>query len=325
MTAPSPSHNDAVHADAVAWLRFDEEEGGGGIRAALFQTSGDGEPVAFCFGRIDLRDPSIRNAENPRNAALSALAGALLRAADPPPPLALALADELPDSMSGGSLPPTRRVSRAELDNAEPFDRAAIALTEAFADPSVQALSSQPGLMSVTSLTALPESLASPAGVPSADSSAPNADPRGLTLAERLWRALAAPLKDARPGWDVRLDWAEDLMPFQVEGVNALVSSERLLLADDMGLGKTLQTIAAARILKAQRKIASCLVVAPSSLLDQWRREIEKWAPELSAIIIRGSLSDRATWWKARPGGPQPPHRPNGQGERDQVLLRRHH
>ena len=114
-------------------------------------------------------------------------------------------------------------------------------------------------------------------------------------------------------------------MPFQVEGVNALVSSERLLLADDMGLGKTLQTIAAARILKAQRKIASCLVVAPSSLLDQWRREIEKWAPELSAIIIRGSLSDRATWWKARPGGPQPPHRPNGQGERDQVLLRRHH
>ena len=301
MPASSPSRNDAVHADAVAWLRFDEEEAGGGIRAALFQTSGDGEPTAFCFARIDLRDPSIRNAENPRNAALSALAGALFRAADPPPPPALALADELPDSLSGGArpLPPMRRVSRAELENAEPFDRAAIALAEAFADPSVQALSSQPGLMSVTSLTSLPGSLASP-GVPSADSSAPNADPRGLTLAERLWRALAAPLKDARPGWSVRLEWVGDLMPFQMEGVNALVSSERLLLADDMGLGKTLQTIAAARILKAQRKIASCLVVAPSSLLDQWRREIEKWAPELSAIIIRGSVSDRATWWKAR-------------------------
>ena len=295
MTAPSPSRNDAVHADAVAWLRFDEEEAGGGIRAALLQTSGDGEPLAFCFARVDLRDPSIRNAEDPRNAALNALAGALFRAADPPPP-ALALDDELPDSMSGAPLPPMSRVSRADLDSAEPFDRAATALSEAFADPSVRALSSQPGLMAVVSLTALPESLASP-GAPSADSSAPNVDPRGLTLAERLWRALAAPLKDARPGW---LEWHGELMPFQLEGVNALIDSERLLLADDMGLGKTLQTIAAARILKAQRKISSCLVVAPSSLLDQWRREIEKWAPELSAIIVRGSASDRATWWKAR-------------------------
>ena len=139
MTAPSPSRNDAVHADAVAWLRFDEEEAGGGVRAALLQTSGDGEPLAFCFARVDLRDPSICSADDPRGAALSALAGALFRAADPPLP-ALALDDELPDSLSGGaSLPPMSRVSRAELDDAEPFDRAAIALAEAFADPSVRA------------------------------------------------------------------------------------------------------------------------------------------------------------------------------------------
>ena len=193
-----------------------------------------------------------------------------------------------------------RRVRRDDLEDAEPFDRAATALAEAFADPQIRG-ASQPGLMSVTSLTAPPERAASPTGADSADPrTEPNADPRGLTLAERLWAALAAPLKDARPDWSVRLDWAGVLMPFQVEGVNALIESERLLLADDMGLGKTLQTIAAARILKAQKKISSCLVVAPSSLLDQWRREIEKWAPELSAIIIRGSASDRATWWKAR-------------------------
>ena len=43
----------------------------------------------------------------------------------------------------------------------------------------------------------------------------------------------------------------------------------------------------------------SCLVAAPAGLLDQWRREIEKWAPELSAIIIRGSTSDRSWQWAA--------------------------
>ena len=89
-------------------------------------------------------------------------------------------------------------------------------------------------------------------------------------------------------------------MPFQQEGVRALVGSERLLLADDMGLGKTLQAIAAARILCAQRVIEAILVVAPASLLDQWRRELEKWASELRAIIVRGSIADRAWQWEAK-------------------------
>ena len=66
-----------------------------------------------------------------------------------------------------------------------------------------------------------------------------------------------------------------------------------------MGLGKTIQTIAALRILLARREIKSCLVAAPASVLDQWRREIEKWAPELSAIIIRGSAADRSWQWEA--------------------------
>ena len=89
-------------------------------------------------------------------------------------------------------------------------------------------------------------------------------------------------------------------MPFQKEGVRALINSERLLLADDMGLGKTLQAIVAVRILCAQRVVDSILVVAPASLLDQWRRELEKWAPDLRAIIVRGSITDRAWQWEAR-------------------------
>jgi len=66
-----------------------------------------------------------------------------------------------------------------------------------------------------------------------------------------------------------------------------------------MGLGKTLQVIAAMRILLVQRMKESAMVVAPASLLDQWRQELAKWAPELRAIIIRGSQIDRGWQWVA--------------------------
>ena len=89
-------------------------------------------------------------------------------------------------------------------------------------------------------------------------------------------------------------------MPFQEDGVRTLLSSDRLLLADDMGLGKTLQVIAALRIMKHRGEIR----------LTHWSRlqracwingagELRKWAPELSAIIIRGSAPDRGWQWQA--------------------------
>ena len=122
--------------------------------------------------------------------------------------------------------------------------------------------------------------------------------PRGaLDLARRLRRVLSPPGSESPP--TDNLEWPGVLMPFQEEGVRALLASDRLLLADDMGLGKTLQVIAALRILKQRRDIRTALVAAPASLLDQWRGELRKWAPELSAIIIRGSASDRAWQWQA--------------------------
>ena len=120
------------------------------------------------------------------------------------------------------------------------------------------------------------------------------------SLVQRLRRVLAPSLESLLLELDTALTWPGDLMPFQKEGVRALLHSERMLLADDMGLGKTLQAIAAARILCAQRAIDALLIVAPASLLDQWRRELEKWAPELRAIIVRGPVTDRAWQWKAR-------------------------
>ncbi len=326
---------------SVAWLRFVEEEGGSGIRAALFQTSGLGEPLDFCFTRID-RYESRRQRARPNT--LSSLAKSLFQTAVPSPTLLLARADEVPagafaedirlripicrigttrplahsdsehgnpankpyellwEEQAGGESGAQRIVREIEaLPNPlEPFDRAAEALTEAFDDERVQTMMTVSGLDTIVSLRSLPERPGYPANH-SSETAGTARDPRqvsrpGLSLAERLWTVLAAPPARDRV---VRLQWSGDLMPFQKEGVQALLDNNQLLLADDMGLGKTIQTIAALRILLARREIRSCLVAAPASVLDQWRREIEKWAPELSAIIIRGSASDRSWQWEA--------------------------
>ncbi len=62
------------------------------------------------------------------------------------------------------------------------------------------------------------------------------------------------------------------------------------ILADDMGLGKTLQTIALLLWLKSKSKShRPTLVVAPTSVVPNWEREIEKFAPSLSTLLWHGS------------------------------------
>ena len=122
----------------------------------------------------------------------------------------------------------------------------------------------------------------------------------GLTpesLLSRLWRVLAPPYLPLLPGPDTVVEWPGELMPFQLEGAKALVESRQFLLADDMGLGKTLQVIVALRVLFLRGEIQNALVIAPASVLDQWRRELLKWAPDLRAMVIRGSVADRGWQW----------------------------
>lgn len=121
----------------------------------------------------------------------------------------------------------------------------------------------------------------------------------GPSLVERLRAVLAVPLESLLPGPRTILQWPGQLMPFQADGVRVLLARDRILLADDMGLGKTIQAIAAMRILCLQRTIQSVLLVVPASLIDQWRRELHHWAPELRLTIIRGLARDRAWQWKA--------------------------
>ena len=62
------------------------------------------------------------------------------------------------------------------------------------------------------------------------------------------------------------------------------------ILADEMGLGKTLQALA----LLAWRKRSGAaktpsLVVCPTSLLENWRNEANRFTPELKCMILHGS------------------------------------
>lgn len=65
------------------------------------------------------------------------------------------------------------------------------------------------------------------------------------------------------------------------------------LLADDMGLGKTIQTIAwilRALAAKATGAAQPVLVVAPLTLLSNWRHEFAKFAPSLRVYVHQGDM-----------------------------------
>ena len=84
------------------------------------------------------------------------------------------------------------------------------------------------------------------------------------------------------------------LRDYQRRGVAWLAYLESLglspCLADDMGLGKTLEVIA--RLLDERRsgeKVGPTLVIAPTSVLGNWRKEIERFAPGLRTLVHQGS------------------------------------
>ena len=80
----------------MAWLRFVEEKGGNGIRAALFQTSAQGEPLDFCFTRRVWSGFWRTTRYRSSRVSIQSLAKSLLRAITSVPTLILARADEVP-------------------------------------------------------------------------------------------------------------------------------------------------------------------------------------------------------------------------------------
>lgn len=84
------------------------------------------------------------------------------------------------------------------------------------------------------------------------------------------------------------------LRPYQQEGVNWLFFLKKYhfngILADDMGLGKTVQVLA---YLSQLSKGNASLIVVPTTLLFNWKREIERFAPEKNVIIYHGTVRER--------------------------------
>ena len=74
------------------------------------------------------------------------------------------------------------------------------------------------------------------------------------------------------------------------------------ILADDMGLGKTLQSIAYIASEKEQKGAEPNLIIAPSSVVYNWKNEFEKFAPHLSVVVLTGSPEERQQLIEASTG-----------------------
>ncbi|WP_347551018.1 DEAD/DEAH box helicase [Pseudalkalibacillus hwajinpoensis] len=133
---------------------------------------------------------------------------------------------------------------------------------------------------------------------------------RGLQIDERIsggrnasryskaFRELVSRLKhpeDLQFGLPEGLD--ADLRTYQMTGFQWLkaLSYYQLggILADDMGLGKTLQSIAYLLSEKNENPDAIALVVAPASLIYNWKKEFEKFAPSLHIEVNTGTPAER--------------------------------
>lgn len=110
---------------------------------------------------------------------------------------------------------------------------------------------------------------------------------------ERLRRLLVALGKDRK--WELvppPKGLRAELRPYQQRGYSWLLFMRQFglgaCLADDMGLGKTLQVIALFQHEKEQRRMGTALVVCPTSVVENWRRELERFAPKLRVYVHHG-------------------------------------
>ena len=123
------------------------------------------------------------------------------------------------------------------------------------------------------------------------------ADPRFQPPAR--WKKRSAALRDLSslpsPSLDKTLD--SILRPYQKTGVAWLLHLFRNglggILADEMGLGKTLQALGLLTALRMEKGFSkTSLVVCPATLLENWRREAQRFCPDFSVLVHHGPDRD---------------------------------
>ena len=91
-----------------------------------------------------------------------------------------------------------------------------------------------------------------------------------------------------------------ELRPYQLRGFRWLYANTRKglgsCLADDMGLGKTVQVLALLLGLKEEKRLNNpALVICPTTLIGNWAKECQKFAPSLKVELYHGSSRRLAT------------------------------
>jgi hypothetical protein len=115
--------------------------------------------------------------------------------------------------------------------------------------------------------------------------------PEAKALRERVREFRGVPSVELPKGLQA------DLRPYQKDGFDFLCHLTQIrlggILADDMGLGKTLQTLAWLAWLKEQNKKnhKPSLVICPASVLHNWRREAERFTPDLKVLVLESGAA----------------------------------
>ncbi|UVW83842.1 DEAD/DEAH box helicase [Wolbachia endosymbiont of Aedes albopictus] len=142
--------------------------------------------------------------------------------------------------------------------------------------------------------------------------------PDYLSQAELMQAALTGEVNETKVAFDQQLtslfnklntytpvttpnNLIAQLRPYQERGFSWLIQNIETgfgsIIADDMGLGKTIQVIAAILYCKNAGFLdqGRVLVVAPTSILSNWQREMERFAPELKLFIYHGQNRELAS------------------------------
>lgn len=112
-------------------------------------------------------------------------------------------------------------------------------------------------------------------------------------IPDQWWQRWTAWQKDELTLISTSETFQASLRPYQQKGFEWMVLLSEIgagaCLSDDMGLGKTLQTLAFITHRLQERSQARTLIICPSSLMYNWKNEIQRFAPELQVYMYHQS------------------------------------
>ncbi len=136
------------------------------------------------------------------------------------------------------------------------------------------------------------------------------AKPENKIVASNLYDQLDILLSNVR-----KVDWEKSgrhltkLKPYEEVSTKFLVENDYALLQDEFGLDIQKETIAALKLLFANRVIKSALIITDETVIGNpkfanhlsieigWSDRIKKYSPELSLEVIHGNNDERADLW----------------------------